>query len=933
MESAAQSRYRDYREHIEGDLLAPALRNAVLIFFLLQTFVFIPADWILHPDQFGSFLGLRFALNVALWVIYSGTARRWPVPSVGAVCALGSLLFMTMVVQTGGVSSGYYVGMILLVVGMGVITPVDARQSAMIGAMMFATYAALPLYTSDPISWGTFGENLFFLGAACAEACWAAMHMDRMRFADFCQKRELEEAHDELAQLDRVKSRFSANVHHELRTPLTLILAPLDALRSGELGPLPTEVRKTLDMMLANGRRLHRMINNLLDFAKLENEQLALVRVPLQLNSLVEELLASAEPLARRKEVTLEMEGFEDVPAINGDAAALDKVLVNLVGNALKFTDAGGRITVAAQVTGNDEVALSVTDTGVGIPPSQLEAVFDRFAQVDDSATRRHEGTGIGLALAKEMMELHGGRIWAASEGEGRGTTIHLVIPIGEPDTVLDEEIIRDEGGTAHGLGDSLAGLLETGDEGSKDSAKPQARSLPEMDRSMLRWADRQTEGSEQEQAVEAIPESTETLGEVLIAEDNPDMRTLLAMLVGREFRVRTAKNGREALEAIRKSPPDLVLSDVMMPELSGLELCRAIKGDVDTQRIPIVLVTSKAEREMKIEGLELGADDYVTKPFHPRELLARVRSLVRVAILQRELARQNSELRRTLDELKQAEVQLVQSERLAAIGELAAGLAHEVNNPVNFALNAVRAMEASVKDLGDLAAEIGAMGSEKPEDWARRLEICQRKAGGRNAQEMVDTVLELSGIVGDGLKRTASLVGDLHGFARPGRMGSVHSPVDLEVGLRSTLTLVGHSISAANARIEVEIEPGLPKISGDPGGLNQVFLNLLKNAVEALDDRGGEIGVAMARDGDFIVLRIRDDGPGICAEKLHQLFEPFYTTKDAQGGTGLGLSISQRIIQEHQGSLTVESEEGAGAEFTVRLPLSDSAVSIPGAK
>ncbi len=933
MKEAGHTRYRDYRDHIEGDLLAPALRNAVLIFFLLQTFVFIPADWILHPDQFGSFFGLRLALNAALWVIYSGTARRWPVPSVGAVCALGSLLFMTMVVQTGGVSSGYYVGMILLVVGMGVITPVDARQSAAIGAMMFASYAALPLYTSDPISWATFGENLFFLGAACAEACWASMHMDRMRFADFCQKRELEEAHDELAQLDRAKSRFSANIHHELRTPLTLILSPLDALRSGELGPLPAEVQKTVDMMLANGRRLHRMINNLLDFAKLENEQLALVRRPMQLSSLVEELLASAEPLARRKQVQLEMNGFGEVPTINGDAAALDKVFVNLVGNALKFTDSGGRITVSAKVMGDDEVALAVADTGVGIPPSQLEAVFDRFAQVDDSATRRHEGTGIGLALAKEMVELHGGRIWAASDGEGRGTTIHIVIPIGEPDAVLDEETIRDESGRAHGLGDSLAGLVEAVDAGTSGPSKREVGSLPEMDRSVLRWADRQADESPQEEGVKIIPKSAELLGEILIAEDNPDMRALLAMLVGREFRVRTAKNGREALEAIRKSPPDLVLSDVMMPELSGLELCRAIKGDADTRHIPVVLVTSKAERDMKIEGLELGADDYVTKPFHPRELLARVRSLVRVASLQRELAHQNSELQTTLDELKQAEVQLVQSERLAAIGELAAGLAHEVNNPVNFALNAVRAMETSVRDLGELAAEMMEMDSENPADLIRRLETYQRESGGRNARELVDTVLELSGIVGDGLKRTASLVGDLHDFARPGRIGAVHGPVDLEVGLRSTLTLVGHSISAANARIEVEVEPGLPKISGDPGGLNQVFLNLLKNAVEALGGGGGEIGVVLARDGDSIVLRIRDDGPGICSEKLHQLFEPFYTTKDAQGGTGLGLSISQRIVAEHDGSLTVESEEGAGAEFTVRLPLTVPLVSIPSAK
>ena len=922
MENLGRPRYRDYRAQVEGELLAPALRNAILIFFLLQTFVFIPADWLLHPDHFASFLGSRLALNGALWAIYSWASYRWPVASVGAVCALGSLLFMTMVVQTGGVTSGYYVGMILLVVGMGVITPVDARQSAWIGVMMFASYAALPLFSSNSVPWGTFGENLFFLGAACAEACWASMHMDRMRFADYCQKRALEEARDELAQLDRAKSRFSANVHHELRTPLTLILAPLDALRSGQFGKLPAEVRETIEMMLSNGRRLHRMINNLLDFAKLENEQFSILRRPMQLESLVGELLSSAGSLAQRKRIELSMEGFDELPDINADGGALDKVFVNLVGNALKFTEPGGRVTISARRAA-DAIRIAVKDSGVGIPQAKLESVFDRFAQVDDSATRRHEGTGIGLALAKEMVDLHGGRIWAASDGEGRGTTIHISLPIGEADPILEEETLRDDRGEVLRLAPSLGSLDEGVDTENDSALGAESRPLPEMDRSILRWADQHEE--EPGSSSPAPPSPSENRGEVLIAEDNPDMRTLLAKLVGREFRVRTVRNGREALEAVRESPPDLILSDVMMPELSGLELCRAIKGDADLRSIPVVLVTSKAERDMKIEGLEIGADDYVTKPFHPRELLARVRSLVRVTHLQRELTDRNRDLETALGELKQAEVQLVQSERLAAVGELAAGLAHEVNNPVNFALNAARAMEVTVRDLGQFAEGMMALDVSDPADLAHRMEAYQRDMGGGQARDLADTLLELSGIVGEGLKRTSSLVGDLHEFARPGSRGEASTGIDLESGLRSTLTLVGHAISAANARLEIEVEPGLPGVVGDPGGLNQVFLNLLKNAVEALGGRGGLIRVIMARDGDQVVVRIIDDGPGIPRDQQSRLFEPFYTTKDADGGTGLGLSICQRIVTAHGGTLGVESEEGRGAEFTVRLPVPES--------
>jgi len=922
MDTPGRPRYRDYRAQVEGELLAPALRNAILIFFLLQTFVFIPADWLLHPDDFALFLGARLTMNLFLWGIYSWAAFRWPVASVAAVCGLGSLLFMMMVVQTGGVTSGYYVGMILLVVGMGVITPVDARQSAGIGLMMFASYAALPLYTSAGVPWGTFGENLFFLGAACAEACWAAMHMDRMRYADYCQKSALEEARDELAQLDRAKSRFSANVHHELRTPLTLILAPLDALRSGELGKLPAEVRKTIDMMLGNGRRLHRMINNLLDFAKLENEQFTIHRQPVQIGPLVGDLLASARPLAERKGIELSMKGLDLLPQINVDAAAIDKVFVNLLGNALKFTESGGQVKISALAKAGS-IQFAVADTGVGIPQAKLSAIFDRFAQVDDSATRRHEGTGIGLALTREMVELHGGRIWAASEGEGRGTTIYFELPTGEPDGELTEEALNDDR-------EQIAWLESSSDspdgqpEKRTDAAPPLTeRLLPEMDRSVLRWADQQEDGPESRIRVPASDSAIR--GEVLIAEDNPDMRSLLAMLVGREFKVRTARNGREALEALRESTPDLVLSDVMMPEMSGLELCQVIKNDPDLRRVPVVLVTSKAERDMKIEGLENGADDYVTKPFHPRELLARVRSLVRVTSLQRELSDRNSELELALGELKQAEVQLVQSERLAAVGELAAGLAHEVNNPVNFALNAVRAMESTVRELGEFAEGMMSLDVSDGTALARHLEAFQRDMGGQQANELAETVLELSGIVGEGLKRTSSLVGDLHEFARPGSRGEIQTGVDIEAGLRSTLTLVGHAIAGANAQVEVQIDPGLPGVVGDPGGLNQVFLNLLKNAVEALGPRGGTIRVVATREDEHVSVRIGDDGRGIAPEIADRLFEPFFTTKDADGGTGLGLSICRRIVDDHGGTLTVESPKGSGAEFIVRLPVPET--------
>ncbi|MCH8889484.1 MAG: response regulator [Myxococcales bacterium] len=718
-----------------------------------------------------------------------------------------------------------------------------------------------------------------------------------------------------MAELDRAKSRFSANIHHELRTPLTLILAPLDSLRGGEFGRLPEAVERMLATMQANGRRLHKMINNLLDLSKVESQQFTIDRRAMRLAPMVDELVTGAQALADRKGVEICATGFSDLPEIHADAEAIEKVLVNLVGNSLKFTDRGGRIELSGEHQG-DAIALAVSDTGIGIPANKLGSIFDRFAQVDASTTRRYEGTGIGLSLAKEMVELHGGRIWAESEGEGAGTTMRLLLPIGEPDADSDEEVLSDDSGGSLGLGRSIESMeADLNLERTGGTADP----LIEMERSVERWEDSREAASADASAQQAPASAPE----VLIVEDNPDMRALLSMIVGREFRIRVASNGREALEALGESAPDLVLSDVMMPEMSGIDLCKAIKENVETQAIPVVLVTSKAEREMKIEGLERGADDYVTKPFHPRELLARVRSLVRVRGLQKILADRNETLERALRDLKQAEVQLVQSERLAAVGELAAGIAHEVNNPVNFALNAARAMDATVKELRDLANRVTTLDFGDTEQLAREVEELRAEQQSGRADDLAATLVELSEIVSEGLKRTHALVRDLRDFAAASQSDERVAGCDLGKGLRSTIQLLKYGLKERNASVELDIEEGVPTICGDSGALNQVFLNLIKNAAEAFSPEGGSIRVSLHCDDGAVVVTVADDGPGIPEDARPLLFEPFFTTKAAGKGAGLGLSISRKIVVAHGGELEVSSEVGRGTRFSVRLPVS----------
>jgi signal transduction histidine kinase len=812
----------------------------------------------------------------------------------------------------------------LLFLGMPVLLPLSAIESAGIVAVLVTGLGALIVIASGSTSVHTHLLELAFPLAAGAESVVACALLDRMRFADFLQRREIEKARDELAELDAAKSRFTANIHHELRTPLTLTLAPVEAMLAGDFGELNEMQRSYLETVQSNGLRLLKLINNLLDLAKIESKQLRVHRRPVRLSELCEQIVAGARPLAERKGVLLEVEGLAELPEICADPEAFEKILVNLLGNALKFTDTGGAIRVHGVREGQDGVHLVVADTGAGIPADQLVRIFDRFAQVDTSSTRKYEGTGIGLALVKELVELHGGRVWAASEGLGRGAQMHVVLPAGETDVGDDavaEALAEHAEAVRPALRDAIAGMGAELRQDDPEGHYGDRLRLVELERNAER-----AEGQWLRRERHARAEHPPGTAEVLVVEDNVDMRRLLHHLVGREFHVRLARDGREGLAAVREHVPDLVLTDVMMPEMSGIELCAELKRDPALADVPVVLVTSKAEHEMKIQGLEYGADDYVTKPFHPRELLARVRSLVRLRQARLELAERNALLESTNEELvaaneelKQAGAQLVHAERLAAVGELAAGVAHEINNPVNFAMNAARTLRNVVEDVRVVAAQVAAIDPGDTDALREQIEALEELRRRLGFDEHAATLGELTDIVTEGLERTADLVGDLRDFAAPG--GRERGPVDLARGLRTTLRLMGHTLVASGVQVHADIPEGLPQIHGDARALNQVFLNLLKNAAESFQHGAGAVWVAARAEEGAVLVEIRDDGPGVAPEVRDTLFEPFVTTK-AGRGSGLGLPICRRIVEEHGGRLDLQSAPGAGTTVALRFPL-----------
>ena len=914
--TASQSRFEAYRREFRGERLPGYARLGAAVAFAINT-AFVALDWLSYPEHFELFSGLRVVLNVLFAGVYFFGSEAAPRLSIWSVClALGGAM-LAMIFATGGPESRYFAGLILLFVAMGVLMPLSGWESAGICGAILAPFLLSPWLHGGEVDWAVFRVHAVFLVSAAVESVASCAYLEHMRFKDFRQRMELKEARDHLEGLDKAKSRFTANVHHELRTPLALTLAPIEGMLAGDFGAITDVQRQYLKTAEVNAVRLLKLINNLLDLAKLENQQLELNRRCFAPADVVERLVQGARPLAERKGIELALACSPRLSELYADPDALEKIVVNLVGNALKFTPRGGRIEVLLEPeTEQGGMLLRVVDSGAGIPPEQLERVFDRFAQVDTSSTRKHEGTGIGLSLCRELTELHEGRIWAESGGEGCGTTMCVWLPEGTPQASQrgEEEVLE----TAEGQSLSARRSLDALETEMDFDAAP----AEEADATPSSEPDTLYQPSTGERAGEDAPE-------IVVADDNGDMRDLLDHLLGREFRIRLARNGREALEAVRARAPDLVLTDVMMPEMSGTELCRELKGDEETARIPVILLTSKAERSMKIEGLELGADDYVTKPFHARELQARVRSLVRQRRLQAEVEDRNRRLEAAslraesaLTELKEAQVQLVQHERLVVVGELAAGVAHEANNPLNFAANAMRAFLSSLEDVEAVAHEIVGLRDGSVDDAGPAIDKLKRACEERDFDNSLESLRELAVIIDEGLSRTGKLVGDLRDFAGRGR--SDRETVDLRAGLQSTLQLMSYAFRKAEIEVDVEFRDGAPFVWADARALNQVILNLLKNAMHAMKDRPGTIRVELSGTENEAVLRIQDQGHGIPAELQAKVFEPFRTTKGSGQGTGLGLSISRKILQEHGGSLELVESSDAGTTFELRIPVPD---------
>ena len=771
-----------------------------------------------------------------------------------------------------GFASQYYAGISLLVVSMGILFAWPLRTSIAFFAALYGFYL-LPLpfigLQPDPIA---ASVNQVFLVSMIAVTMFSQRHRYQLEVRDFYGSLELqqantslEQAHTHLKQLDKFKSQFFANITHELKTPLAMMLASLELMAGEDMGPLVDQQRATIESMFHNGLKLLRMIGDILDLSKLDESKVRLRIAERDLVGYLEGLVLQVSALTTRKGVSLELHCELEQCPIWYDSERLERVFINLLSNAAKFTPEGGEIRVSLEDRG-DTVLVSVIDNGPGFPEDKAEALFGRFFQVDMGATRRYGGSGIGLALAKEFVQLHGGRIWAESppdEGARFFVELHKGREHFAP-SALDRRAARKD--VLGGRRSSDQGLAEwTGLLSERDDYR------------LLQIAD-----ATERRVVARHPHQESRRHAILVVDDTPDILRVVHLTLHDQFQVYTARDGLEGLALAKEVKPSLIITDLMMPGIDGHELIRRLRAEPGTKQTPIIMLSARGETSDRVAGLETGANSYLAKPFSTRELRGAVHALLEMQDLQ-------------------AEVQL--EHRMDALETLAAGLAHEFNN----ALNQIRpAMSMVNKDSRSLRTLVGEL-VEQPSDTqlARMSKLCDR-------------IVRLHERAASGAERIAHTVTLMGHYASEGHERRPQ-PHDVYHSVQEVIDIVRPPMGR-----EVEIKTsfeGSGVVPCVPEEIHQVLTNLLGNAYDAVPEEGGVVEVTGRKVGDRLILSVADNGPGVPKDNRERIFHPFFTTKDPGRGTGLGLNISWRVAQRHGGTLELVRGPLPGACFELTLP------------
>jgi signal transduction histidine kinase len=767
-------------------------------------------------------------------------------------------------------------------------------------AMLYLISWIFPLLGAAIVAARTFGllpTNPFTLNAmyigSLVEALLMSLTMadmiNQLRNRTELQAREMERVNAELRRIDQMKDDFLANTSHELRTPLNGIIGLAEANLTDGSQRLSDEQRDNLQMIVASGRRLSNLVNDILDFSKMRHEELSLACVPLDLRAVTTAICSLSMPSVRGRDIQLHNNVPDDLPAVMADENRLQQILHNLVGNALKFTPEGS-VSVAAAIEG-ERVVVSVEDTGIGIPADRIDSIFVSFNQGDGSISRTYGGTGLGLTITRQLVELHGGTISVRSE-PGKGSVFSFTLALAA-EGVAGHETLSPDRPPVITAPSKVSTTAVTGSSGQMQSV-----------------ADR---------PVSPVANAPVNAGRSLLVVDDEavNRQVLRSQLRSAGYDVIEAADGEKALEILSGGAKvDLILLDVMMPRLSGYDTCRRIRAAVKPSDLPVIFLTAKSRTEDVLAGFEAGGNDYLLKPFSRDELLARINIHLELLTSQRLLTEYSHSLELRVEErtraLAETQQTLVQKQKMAALGVLTAGIAHEINNPNNFIVSGAQNAEAFLANLDSFVTDL--LADEGDQDL--RAQFAER----------FDRIRLQLGLVLDGARRIRGIVEGLHVFTGHGEDGRKRT--DPVSGLEQTVRLM--NVEGRDTLSVVTDFRDRPSAYCWPAELNQVFMNLLSNAEYAIRLRlpGGDaeyrgiIRLGSRLEGNELHLLVEDNGIGMDASTLEKAMDPFFTTKPVGSGAGLGLSISHDICVKHGGRLLLDSSPGQGTRATVILPV-----------
>lgn len=649
-----------------------------------------------------------------------------------------------------------------------------------------------------------------------------------------------EKLNNRLMALDKLKDEFLANTSHELLTPINGIIGLADSLTDGIAGTLPQKAITNMKMISASGKRLANIIRDILDYSRLKNHDILLYRKNVELKQVVELVLTITKPLTKGKLIELKNMIPENLPYIWVDENRLQQILYNLLGNAIKFTREGW-INVYA-IEKDEFVEITVEDTGIGISNEKFDTIFKSFEQIDSSESREFGGTGLGLSITKHLVELHGGTIRVESV-LGKGSKFIFTVPISIAAENTEETIIPPVLIYENNTHEQTAEYITCNDDNYKQPS-------------------------------------------ILVVDDEAvNLQILVDLLTLQNFRVFPASNGLEAIQLTKDHEFDLVLLDIMMPKMSGYEVCRFLRKKYSIFELPIIILTAKDTSVDVIAGFDAGANDYLTKPFNRQELIARVKTLVNLKHATKQALFN-----------KQASV----SEKLESFSHIIAGIAHNLKTPL-------MSTSLLMNDIHRLVQEYDTAIDDKEITSSDHHEIAADMT--KSVSSIKDVLIYMENIV-NSLKEQIVVINS-----------GQEEKFTIDELFRNIVNLSAQELQQNNCNLNIEND-STSTIVGNMNALIQVIENLISNSIHSYNSQKGTIELKAIENSSHITISVTDHGKGISEEIKQKLFKRMITDK-GNIGTGLGLYLSYNtIISKFSGDMYFESAEGKGSTFYIKIPI-----------